>query len=648
LGTGCATRSIRTRTGDAVIDRTEGRKDMMIRWTRAIGVAAVATLLAASCGGGGKNSPTASSGAALVKGGVLRIGMTSDFHEALDPSREYYTIGWEFLRCCLARTLLSFNGKGATQGGAQPIPDLATAMPTASGDGLTWTFTIRTGVHYAPPLASLTVTSKDFVRAIERLADSATAASYPFYYTDITGFNDFQAGKATSISGLTTPDDTTLVVKLDKAIGYFPYLFTLAATAPIPPNPSDASAIYGVATGHKQDYGRFIVSSGPYMIQGADAIDFSKPADQQTPASGYQPGKSIILVRNPSWSASVDPIRKAYVDQIQAQIGGAVADIQNKIESGDLDFMDAQATPQFIQAFTTNPALKPFLHADPGDFDYYINMNMAMPPFDDVHVRKAMNFAADKAGLLKLSGGSTSGSIAGHIIPDGLLAGSKVQDVYASANNAGDITKAKAEMALSKYDTNHDGTCDASACQNILTAIDQTDPNPQEVALLQQDIQPLGLTLSIKQFQTTTMYTKCEDATSQIPLCPSEGWVRDFPDPFAFVTGLFSSASLTPSCCDDSITGATTEQLSKWGYANTAPTPNIDAKLEACVPLTGTARGQCYAGIDTELMTNVVPWIPFRFANQVVITSKRLANYVFDDFATWVSLDQIALVNGGK
>src|SRR5205823_9884293 len=137
-------------------------------------------------------------------------------------------------------------------------------------------------------------------------------------------------------------------------VGYFPFLFTLPATSPIPPNPTDASAKYGVATGHKQDYGRFIVSTGPYMLQGEDKIDFSKPVDQQSPASGYQPGKSIILVRNPSWSSSVDPIRKAYVDQIEAQIGGAAADVENKIQAGALDFMDAQATPQFIQSFTTN------------------------------------------------------------------------------------------------------------------------------------------------------------------------------------------------------------------------------------------------------------------------------------------------------
>jgi peptide/nickel transport system substrate-binding protein len=617
-----------------------------LRWLAVVGAMALA---ATACGGATPNTKPSGASGGIVKGGTLHIGMTSDFHEALDPSREYYTIGWEFLRCCLTRTLLSYNGKGVTQGGATPIPDLATALPTSSADGLTWTFKIRTDVHYGPPLADITVTAQDFVRAIERMADSVTAASYPFYYSTIKGFDDYQNGKASSISGLSTPDVSTLQVTLTSAIGYFPYLFTLPATAPIPPNPNDASAKYGIATGHKQDFGRFLVSTGPYMIQGEPDVDFSKPADQQKPEAGYQPGTSIVLVRNPSWSSAVDPVRKAYVDQIEAEIGGAIADVQNKIQAGALDLLDANATPQAIQAFETSDSLKPFIHSDPGDFDYYINMNMAMPPFDDIHVRKAMSYAVDKAGLLKLTGGAISGSVAGHIIPDGLLGGAKVTDVYATGSgDSGDATKAEAEMAQSKYDMNHDGVCDATACKNVLTAIDQTDPNPQEVNLLAQNVQPLGITLNIKQFQTTTMYTKCEDATQLIPLCPSEGWVRDFPDPFAFVTGLFSSASLTPSCCDDSLTGATSEQLASWKYpAGTIVPPSADAQLQKCVSLTGSARGQCYADVDTYLMTEVVPWVPFRFANGVNITSTRVVNYTFDDFATWVSLDQIALANGG-
>jgi ABC-type transport system substrate-binding protein len=260
-------------------------------------------------------------------------------------------------------------------------------------------------------------------------------------------------------------------------------------------------------------------------------------------------------------------------------------------------------------------------------------MNTAMPPFDDIHIRKAMNWAVNKANQERLVGGTLLGTVATHDVPNTMLPVLQSYDPYQTPGDQGDINKAKQEVMQSKYDANHDGVCDASECKNVLMVIDQ--------------IAPLGITLNIKQFQTTTMYTKCEDATQKVPICPSEGWYADFADPFAFVTGLFSSGALTPSCCDDSVMAATSADLQKWGYPGTTPTPNIDEMLNRCIPMQGTARESCYADIDKDLMENVVPWVPYRFANQVVITSTRTVNYHLDASTGWISLSQIALKNGG-
>jgi peptide/nickel transport system substrate-binding protein len=616
------------------------------RHTRLLAVAAAVTLLAAACGGGSKGGTTGQS--ALKKGGVFRIGLASDVHEGLDPSREYYTIGWEFLKCCLVRLLVDFNFEGPNEGGNDLVADLADGLPTASADGLTWTFKVKSGIHYAPPLQTVSVTAGDFVRALTREADSGTAATYPFYYSVIKGFDDVTGGTAQTISGVSAPDDSTLVIQLNQAVGYFPYLFTLPAMAPIPPSPADANARLGIAEGHGQDFAPFISSTGPYMYKGADTIDYSKAADKQSTPVGYQAGKSYVLVRNPSWDPASDPNRKAYVDEIDATVGGTVADLTNKIEAGELDTMDALPLPQGIKEYQTKPELKGLLHADPTFGTYYINMNMALPPFDDIHVRKAMNFVVDKAGLLQLVGGDVLGPIATHIIPNSMVPSLQSYDPYASANGSGDPTKAKAEMAQSAYDSNKDGLCDADACKDVLMVIDQTDPNPKMAALIQQDMGEIGITVRIQQFQTTTMYTTCEDATQHVPTCPSEGWYADFADPFAFVTGLFTAGSLTPSCCNDSLTGATTEQLSGWGYTGTTATPGADTQLEQCVPLLGDQRASCYADADKYLMESVVPWIPYRFANEVVITSPKVQNYHMDASSGWISLGLIALSNGGQ
>jgi peptide/nickel transport system substrate-binding protein len=328
-------------------------------------------------------------------------------------------------------------------------------------------------------------------------------------------------------------------------------------------------------------------------------------------------------------------------------VGGAVADIQNKIQSGELDTMDALPNPEGIRAFVTNPDLKSLIHSDPTFGTYYINMNTAMPPFDDVHIRKAMNWAVNKADLERLVGGTIEGPIATHDVPNTMLPVLQSYDPYATPGSQGDLTKAKAEVMQSKYDSNHDGVCDASVCKNVLMVIDQTDPFPKMAQSIQANLTPLGITLNIKQFQTTTMYTKCEDATQKVPVCPSEGWYADFADPFAFVTGLFSSGALTPSCCDDSVMAATAADLQKWGYPGTTPTPNIDDMLNKCIPDQGTARESCYADIDKLLMETVVPWVPYRFANEVVITSPNTVNYHLDASTGWISLSQIAMKNGG-
>src|SRR5207249_8413482 len=121
----------------------------------------------------------------------------------------------------------------------------------------------------------------------------------------------------------------------------------------------------------------------------------------------------------------------------------------------------ALPNPKGVRDFTVNPDLKPFIHADSTFGTYYINMNLAMPPFDDIHVRKAMNNAVDKLGLQRLAGGAILGDIATHAIPNSMLPNLKSYVPYGNADGSPDLTKAKAEMAQSKYDTNHDGVCDA-------------------------------------------------------------------------------------------------------------------------------------------------------------------------------------------
>jgi peptide/nickel transport system substrate-binding protein len=604
------------------------------RFVKLVGAVAVLGLVAAACGGGGSSGQPSGSQQAR-QGGTLRLGMNTDVCNGFDPQKAYCSINWEYTRVIL-RTLLSYNGQELENGGTTLAPDLATKMPTISSDGMTWTFQIQKGLHYAPPLQDVEITTPDIVRALEREADpEASSSGYSFYYTPIEGFSDFGSGKADSISGLSTPDNYTLQIKLTEPTGDLGYRFAMASTAPIPPNPDDAKAQLGIADGHTKDFGRFMVASGPYMFEGSEALDFSVPADQQDPVSGYAPERSITLVRNPSWDKSTDSLRPAYVDEIDVEIGATVEDISAKVDNGDLDDgFDASYTPEQLRKYATTPELKDQLHVTQSSSTSYVSLNVAEAPFDDLHVRKALNWVIDKEAVRRVVGGPLLGEIAGHYLAD--------YNPFQSTNDQGDVTKAKEEMKQSKYDTDGDGVCDAPECKDVLTVADRAQPAPKRVAVIQDNLQQIGITLDVKYASFSAMYTQCEDPQNHVAMCPTVAWAQDYPDPITFMPLLFHSDNIFPGCCNLSMLGASSADLAKWG-THASEVPSADAELDKCGPLTGDERVTCYIAVEKDLVENIIPWVPLRFANQVDIVSTNLLNYTKDAFADQMSLDHVAV-----
>ncbi len=615
----------------------------MTRYLKLVAIVGVLGVVAVACGGGGGGggATTTPPATGLQAGGTLKSAIISDVSAAFDPQKEYYSLTWQLYRCCLLRTLLNYNGRTTAEGGAEPLPDIASAMPEVSADGLTWTFHLKQGIKFGPPFQDTDVTAQDFIRALEREAcGECSTGGYSFYYTVIKGFSDMQSGKADTISGLSAPDASTLEVTLTAPAGYTPFLFTMPATAPIPE---------GADTGHEEDYGRFLVSTGPYMFEGSENLDFSVPAKSQTPVAGYVPGKSIVMVRNPSYDGTTDDLRDAYLDGIDITIGGTQTDLLNKVEAGDLDLcLDCGVTPNLLKKYQTDPSLQQYLRLDPSDGVRYLAFNLAVPPFDDIHVRKAVSFAIDKDGLRRIRGGPSVGAIAGHIVVDSLENNLLADyDPYATPNSAGDVNAAKEEMKQSKYDTNGDGSCDESPeCNDILTVISNSDPYPDQAALISDNLKPLGITLDIKAFEHTTMYNKCNDPSVHMALCTSTGWFKDFADAYTFMPPLFGSESLYPSCCNYQSTGADAAFLKKYGYTVTS-VPSVDEQLAACNPKTGDERIQCYADLDKYLMEEVVPWVPYLFDNNLEIWNPRVLNWTYDQSSGGVALDHVALAGGG-
>ena len=356
-----------------------------------------------------------------------------------------------------------------------------------------------------------------------------------------------------------------------------------------------------------------------------------------------------MLVRNPGWDAATDDLRPAYPDRIEVTIGGDNDDLYNQIKSNDLDYVvDGAVPPDTIQEYATNPDLQSKINVYPSDALRYISFNFLVPPFDDVHVRKAFNWALDKAGMRQLRGGATTGEIAGHIMVNSLENNLlKDYDPYATPNGAGDIEKAKEEMAQSKYDTNQDGECDAPECSGILAVTAVEDPYPKQAALIVPIMEQLGLTFDIKELAIGTMYNKCNDLHSLVGICLGPGWGKDYPAGYTFAAPLFDSSSLFPSCCNYSGLGASPDQIKEWGYTTVTSVDSVDDKIAACGEVEGDDLFQCWADVDTFLMENVVPFAPYLFDNAVDIISDNIINYSFDQFAGLAAFDQLAVAEKG-
>mgnify|MGYP003287833688 CR=1 FL=1 len=586
----------------------------------------------------------------IPRGGTLRVALVNDpspdaVPKGLDPQSTFSPDIYEVFRCCLLRTLLSYSGRLTGQGGALLRPDVAESLPEVSSDGLTWTFRLKQGLRYGPPLTNTEIVSSDFIRSLERIARVGLNSSY---YSVIQGFEDVRKGNADSVTGLETPDRHTLVVHLTEPTGNFGYRMSLPETHPIPPGPSGV----GVDAG-REDYGPFLVSSGPYAVEGAEDLDFSVPPEEQQSASGFVKDSSLILVRNPSWRPATDPLRPAYSDRIEATFVPTAEEAAARVDRGEADVLMAPFAPpvvpnEMVEEYRRNPDLSKRLVVGSADIVRYASINVASPPFDDVHVRRAINYAVDKSRHIDIRGSPEIGRPAGHVIHDSMENNLLLNyDPYATPNSGGDLDRAREEMALSRYDEDGDGVCDDPSCVDVL-ALSFADPGSPGMALgeaIRSDLEPLGITLDLRAVPAEQFFPQVSDPRSHVALAIDAGWSKAFPNAEDFVGPLFSRSALEEGCCNYSLVGATPRQLRRWGY-EVSSVPSVEDKIRECRSLVAIESIRCYAELDQLLMEQVVPWVPLMFQNQIYIVSSRVVAHSYDQFVALPALDRIALAPG--
>jgi peptide/nickel transport system substrate-binding protein len=617
----------------------ERRRRVLRRTALALAVA----VLAAACGGGGDGG-RGDTNAQVTRGGVFRSAATDfSFTNGFDPTGEYSARGFN-LYAPLLRTLVGYLHVGGPPGN-ELQPDLAAALPEPTDGGLTYTFKLKPNVKFGPPL-DRAITSKDVAYAFQRINTEALVAQYGFYYFGVIKGMDGKAKSAEArVSGIETPDDQTIVFHLEEPTGDFLYRLTMTAAAPIPEEVGKCFKKAG-------DYGRYLISSGPYMIQGSDRLDVSS-CGAMKPISGFDPSRKLYLVRNPSYDQASDTLRQNNVDGIKIEVNTNLGDIFARIERGALDGSLGQEQPPkpVLQRYTTDPAKRPYLHVDPADATLYLSMNATVPPFDDVHVRKAVNWVLDRQAILQAQGGTVAGQLATHVIPPTVLNDrlGADYDPYASEGNRGDAAKAAEELRQSRYDRDKDGRCDGAACHDLVFLSPNETPFTEVVPVITDGLAKLGIVLKPRELAPGAVFTTFQTVANEIPLVTS-GWAKDYADPVTFAAPLFSGSSIIPvGNTNHALIGLTPDQAAELKVTYPAGgIPSVDADIQRCQAISSTdadARLTCWIDLDKKLMEQVVPWVPLAWDVATSLTAPSLTRYVFDQASGEISLTQIAVNN---
>jgi peptide/nickel transport system substrate-binding protein len=607
-----------------------------------VGLALAIALVAAACGGGGGGGGSTSAGS-VQKGGVFRTAQDDfGFTNAFDPTGEYLASAIDMYQA-LTRTLINYKHV-AGPAGNKLYPDLASAMPTVSSDGLTYTFKLKSGIKFGPPV-NRAITSKDIEYAFERINTKPLIAQYGFYFYGIVKGMDGKAPKPAPISGIETPDDSTIIFHLTQPVGDFLYRVSMPAAAPIPQEVAKCSLKAG-------DYGRYVISSGPYMLKGSEALKTTS-CSAMKPIAGFDPSKQITMVRNPNYDQSTDDLRINNVDGISISIDTNVSDIFNKVQSGALDASFTNQPPKpVLQQYLTQPAKKNLIHFNSGDRTWYITMNLTTPPFDDIHVRKATNLIMDKAAMRQAWGGPSFGQIATHVMPPIVVNDQLTQsyDPYATSGFHGDVAKAQAEMKQSKYDTNKDGMCDAPACKNLVMINRNVTPWTDLEPVVVSSLGKLGIQVKPRELATSAAYTTINTVRNNIPIALNPAWGKDYADPYTFAGPLFAGSSIIATGNTNySLVGLTPSQAGSLGVKIPAgdTIPNVDADINSCekIPATDPSRTTCWTNLDRKVMEQAVPWVPYLWADNPTVTNASLTHFEFDQFSGYLSLTELAVNN---
>jgi len=550
----------------------------------------IALALALSACGSGSSSSSATSASSgdsgtPQKGGQMLVSYMSE-PQNLDPAADWEGNGWS-IEHCLYNTLLTYASASGSAG-TKLVPDMATEVPTVdnsgiTNDGKTYTFHLHKGIKFAPPV-DREVTSADVKYSIERMLSPDTRPVPPAtsFYMSIEGAPEFNAGKAQSVSGIKTPDATTVEIDLSKPDATILYALTMSFCDVVPKEWVEKQG---------KNFVRSPLGTGPYML------------DHWTPSA------ELVLKRNPNffdWRGHKD----AWVDGIKFTFALNPQTALLKLKAGENDVLGDYIPPSDYVSVMNDPVWSKQAADEPAIAIDYLFMNVTMKPFDNPKVREAVAYAIDRDKIIKLISGAGSrldqiypAGLPGHVDgPDGVFGG------Y-------DVAKAKQLLSDAGYPN---GFSTMLYSHNV-------DPWPKVIQSIQYDLAQIGVKAGVKLLNRSTYWTLIS-LPGKTPMGLQDLW-QDFPDPSDFLVAGFSKSNAVPNGLNPSY----------WW------SPQVEKQLTQSFAMTDAkARLDLFDTMQQETMAEW-PAVPLYQPNVNSVFSKRTHAWylhpvwIFDFLDYWLS-----------
>jgi peptide/nickel transport system substrate-binding protein len=476
---------------------------------RLAAVVSAATLMSATglvaCGGSSGTKTTASTSASGTtaaggttsgkQGGTATVLMGTA-PDSLDPQYGYTSQAAE--AAWLAYTPLLTYAHAEGQAGTKLIPGVASDLPQVSTDGLTYTLHVRTGLTYSN---GAQVKASDFAYTIQR-AIKINWGGKSFFTNYIKGASEYDTGKATTISGITTNDGTgTITITLLTAYGAFGNVIAFPASGLVPTGTAMSNLPNSPPPG-----------VGPYTI------------------TNVVPNQGFTMKKNPNFN--IPGIPKGNLDTIDVKITSSTLTEAEQVLSNQADNFDSGDTvpPTLLSQITSQAANRFAKETDPSNL--YFFLNTLIPPFNNQLAREAVNYALDRRALSRLASGFITPLC--YFLPPGIVGHPTSPCPYGGdPNGAPDLAKAKSLLQQ------------AGLTGAPVTVWGETrSPRQEYIHYYTSVLNQIGFKATEKITQDSVYFQTIGNAATKAQTGFGD-WLQDFPNPSDFYL-LLDARSIQP------------------------------------------------------------------------------------------------------